>query len=63
VKKVTTLEKEWFTDTSRERVGKTVAKVQSRWMSAALPEITVRLACNPRLGFGDWLDSNRCYPE
>ncbi len=55
---VITLEKQRFTGSFGKRVSKAVAEIQFGGMSAALTEIAIGLARNPRLSFGDRFNSD-----
>src|SRR5580704_12325425 len=44
-------------------VGETVTEIQRRSVSAALAEIPIRLASNPRLGLGNRLDAQTRFAE
>jgi hypothetical protein len=63
VPEVVALKQNWFARRLGQGVGEAVSEIQPGRMSAALTEITVGLARNPRLGFVNRLDDEPCLPE
>ena len=61
--KIVTLEQDWLTHRLCKSVGEAVAEIQPRRVSAALAEIPIRFARNPRLGLGNRLDAQRRFAE
>ena len=61
--KIVSFEQDWLAHRLGKSVGETVTEIQASRMSAALAEIPICFARNPRLGLGNWLDAQPRFAE
>src|SRR5258706_16326889 len=61
--KIVSFEQDWLAHRLGKSVGETVTEIQASRMAAALAEIPICFARNPRLGLGNWLDAQPRFAE